>query len=77
MSDSLLLACSTCAFNFREAGGEAAGWSILFLLGLILPLLGLIGFYMFRIIRRGEKALDPELRDEPIYSDSPLPSQHP
>ena len=69
--NTLILACSTCANSFRVAGGEAAGWSILFLLGVTLPLLGGVGYCMFRIIRRGEQSLDPELRDEPAYQSSP------
>lgn len=65
----LLLACATCASN-TGAGGDAARWSILFLLGLTLPLLGGIGLVMFRIIRAGERALDPALCDEPYRASS-------
>lgn len=71
MNAQLFLACSTCANSFREAGGQAAGWSILFLLAIILPLLGGVGLCMFRIIRRSDQALDPELRDEPSPLSNP------
>jgi len=64
-----LLACATCASN-TEAGGQAASWSILFLLGLVLPLLGTVGVVMFRIIRAGERALDPELCDDAYSTTS-------
>lgn len=60
-----LLACATCAANFQDQGGpNAAGWSIFFLLGMILPVLGGVVFFIARLIRRSEAALDPELRDE-------------
>jgi|GEM_PF-6600055 len=63
--NTYLLACATCANN-AGAAGDAARWSILFLLGIVLPLLGGIGVVMFRIIRAGERGLDPELCDEPF-----------
>jgi hypothetical protein len=61
-----LIACTTCANNFSDAGGpNAASWSIMFLLVVILLMLGGIGFFMVRIARREHEALDPELRDDP------------
>lgn len=70
MIDSLL-ACATCASNFVDNDGpNAAGWSILFMLGVILPLLGGIVFFLARMIRRGEAALEPEFRDD-LPSASP------
>lgn len=60
-----LLACATCAANFQDNGGpNAAGWSIFFLLGMILPVLGGVVFFVARMIRRSEATLDPEFRDE-------------
>lgn len=61
---STILACATCASNFQDDGPNAAGWSILFMLAVILPLLLGVSFFMARIIFRGEKSLDPELRDD-------------
>jgi hypothetical protein len=64
-----LLACATCASNFQDDGPNAASWSIFFLLAVILPVLGGVMFFMFRLIRRGEAGLDPELRDDlPVSS---------
>jgi hypothetical protein len=60
----LLLACATCASNFRGEGGNAASWSILFLLAVIVAVLGGVGFCMIRIARREHESLDPELRDD-------------
>lgn len=65
MIDQLLLACSTCANNFRQEG-DAAGWSIMFMLAMIVPMLGGVVFCMVRLARREAANLDPELRDEPI-----------
>ena len=60
-----LIACTTCANNFVDADGpNAAGWSIMFLLVVILGMLGMVGFFMVRIARREQDSLDPELRDD-------------
>ena len=64
MNDSFL-ACLTCAKSFADHT-NAIGWSIFALLALILPLLGGVVFFMVRLARRGDAALDPELRDEPL-----------
>lgn len=62
--DHLQLACATCANSFQEAGGNAAGWAILFLLAVIVLVLGGIAWSMARIVKREHKALDPQYRDE-------------
>ena len=61
-----LISCSTCRVNFSEAGGDAAGYSIFVLLIVILAVLGGVGFFMIRLIRRENDNLDPELRDDYI-----------
>ena len=61
--DSLQLACTTCAKSFQEGGGDAAGWAILFMLGIIVPTLGATGLCMVRIMRRERDALDPQYMD--------------
>jgi len=60
----LTLACSTCRTSMVAGGGDAAGWSIFFLLFVILTLLGGIGFFMFRIARRQAEHFDPTLSDD-------------
>jgi len=45
-------------------GGDAAGWSILFLLVVILTILTGVVFFLARIMRRDAESLDPELRDD-------------
>lgn len=59
-----LLACATCASNFQDETTNAAGWSIFFLLGMILPVLSGVVFFMIRLARRSGQTLDPELRDD-------------
>lgn len=58
------IACATCASNFVDAENNAAGWSILFLLGMILPVLFGVVFCMVRLVRRESACLDPELCDD-------------
>lgn len=53
----------------QVAGGDAAGWSIFFLLIVILIVLGGVITAMVRLARREQESLDPELRD-----DYPAPS---
>ena len=60
-----LLACATCAANFRDETTNAASWSIFAMLLVILPLLAGVLFFMIRLARRSEQALDPEFRDGP------------
>lgn len=59
-----LIACSTCRVNMIEGGGDAAGWSIFFLLGVIVAVLVGIVFCMLRIARRERQNFDPELSDD-------------
>lgn len=52
-----------------KGGGDAAGWSIFFLLIVILAMLGGVIFVMARLIKRGAAELDPELCDDaPVVS---------
>lgn len=58
-----ILACPTCAVNFSESG-DSIGYSIFFLLIVILAVLAGIAFFMVRLARREADHLDPELRDD-------------
>ncbi|HBM78679.1 MAG TPA: hypothetical protein DD438_11255 [Verrucomicrobiales bacterium] len=62
-TESIHLACTTCANSFQEGGGDAAGWSIFFLLATVIPVLGATGVCMVRIVRREREALDPKYAD--------------
>lgn len=62
--DSLILACTTCANTFQEGGGDAAGWAILLMVCIIMPMAAGIIFFIARIARRERMALDPQLCDQ-------------
>jgi hypothetical protein len=47
-----------------DGGGDAAGWSIFFLLFVIVAILSGVGFFMVRIVRRERDSLDPALVDD-------------
>ncbi len=53
-----------------EGGGDAAGWSIFFLLVVIVSMLGGIGFFMFRIARREKEHFDSTLSDDYVRPGS-------
>ena len=64
------LACSTCRVSMVEGGGDAAGWSIFFLLAVIVAVLCGVGFFMVCMARRERANLDPELCDDYCRPDS-------
>ncbi len=70
MNPMFQLACSTCRVSMVEGGGDAAGWSIFFLLVVIVAMLSGIAFFMFRIARREREHFDPSLSDDYSPSDS-------
>jgi preprotein translocase subunit YajC len=47
-----------------DGGGDAAGWSIFFLLIVILAMIGVVSFFMIRIARREKAHFDPTLSDD-------------
>ena len=55
-----------------EGGGDAAGWSIFFLLIVIVAVLVGIVFFMFRIAWRERKHFEPQFADDPV---EPGPAQ--
>ena len=69
MTTIMNIACTTCATAFEHAGDNAAGFAILFMLLVIVPILGVIGFCIVRIARRQKAHFDPQ------YQDSFDPSQ--
>ena len=69
-SISTFVACSTCRVSMVEGGGDAAGYSIFFLLIVILAMLGGISFFMLRIARREKANFDPMLSDDYVPTES-------
>lgn len=64
MIDLITLACSTCRATTIAGGGEAASWSIFFMLIVIVSLLSIIGVCMVRLARRSKKYQDASLSDD-------------
>lgn len=58
------LACSTCRVSMVEGGGDAAGWSIFFLLGVIVAVLAGVVVFMVCMARREKANFDPSLSDD-------------
>lgn len=58
------LSCSTCRDTMIAGGGEAASWSIFFLLVVILAMLAGVGVFMVHLARRERENLDPTLSDD-------------
>ncbi|WP_348223679.1 hypothetical protein [Luteolibacter sp.] len=67
---SNFLSCSTCRVTMIAGGGEAASWSIFFLLAVILAMLGGVGVFMFHLARREKEHLDPTLSDDYVPTES-------
>jgi hypothetical protein len=67
-----IIACSICGYHSPENTSDAAGYSIFFLLIVILLILGAVTFFMVRVMRRESANLDPELQDDYV----PAPSAH-
>ena len=63
MALSMNLACTACASAFEHAGKDAAGFAILFMLAVIVPVLTTIGILIFRIARREKAHFDPQFSD--------------
>ena len=64
------LACSTCRATMIDGGGDAAGWSIFFLLGVIVAMLGGVGVFMVCLARREKANFDPTLSDDYVPTHS-------
>ncbi len=65
------LACATCRDTMIAGGGDAAGWSIFFLLGVVVAMLGGVGYFMVFLARREKANLDPTLSDDYVGPASP------
>ena len=65
-----ILACATCRDTMIVGGGDAAGWSIFFLLGVVLAMLAGVGFFMVCMARREKANFDPTLSDDYVPSES-------
>ncbi len=64
------LACTICGYHSPENTSNAAGYSIFFLLIVILAILGGVVFFMARLMKRERATLDPELNDDYVRPPS-------
>jgi heme/copper-type cytochrome/quinol oxidase subunit 2 len=58
-----ILACPTCARAFQETQGDAAGYAILFMVCIIMPVAASIIIFIIRIAYRQKKADTGEFAD--------------
>jgi len=57
------LACKTCAEAMSAGGDNAAGYAILFMLAVILPLAATMVFCFIRLAKRSSQELEPQYQD--------------
>ena len=65
-----IMACPTCAKAFQQTQGDAAGYAILFMVCLIMPIAASIIFCFIRIARRQSMADNGEFAD-PFLENAP------
>lgn len=63
-----LLACQACRGAFQHGGKDAAGWAIMFMLCIIVPMLIAVGFFIYRIAKRQRAHADCNY-DDPFLTD--------
>lgn len=67
LTSNLHLACQACRGAFAHGGKDAAGWAILVMLCIIIPMLATVAFFVVRIARR-EKSLADHQYDDPFLT---------
>ena len=60
---NITLACQACRGAFEHGGKDAAGWAIMFMLCIIIPMLGMVGFFIYRIAKRQKAYADSQYND--------------
>jgi len=61
----MILGCQACIEAFKSAGGQAAGWSIAFMLVIVALMMTGVGVCMARIGAR-QKAVMPDKYRDPL-----------
>jgi len=64
-----ILACPTCAKAFQETQGNAAGYAILFMVCIIMPIAASVIFCFIRIAMRQKRMSTGEF-DDPFLADT-------
>ena len=65
-----ILACPTCAKAFQETQGDAAGYAILFMVCIIMPIATAVIICFIRIAMRQKRADTGEYADPFLESSS-------
>ncbi len=68
LTDNLTLACQACRSAFMHGGKDAAGWAIMFMLAIIIPMLIAVAFFIYRIAKRQSLHADSQY-DDPFLND--------
>ena len=58
-----IIACTACVEAFRQAGGEAAGWAIMFMLVVVFGMMVGVGVCMAKIAKRQKAHMPDKYRD--------------
>ena len=69
ITNQTTLACQACRGAFEHAGKDAAGWAILFMLCVIIPMLAAVAFFIYRIAKR-QKACADSRYDDPFLKNN-------
>ena len=69
ITNDLTLACQACRGAFEHGGKDAAGWAIMFMLCIIIPMLAMVGYFIYRIAKRQEAHADSSF-DDPFLTDN-------
>ena len=67
--NSQTLACQACRGAFLDEGKDAAGWAILFMLCVIVPMITAVGIFIYRIAKRQEQHHDAKFDDPFLAKD--------
>jgi len=65
------LACQACRGAFLDDGKDAAGWAILFMLCIIIPMLIAVGIFIYRIAQRQKLNRTTEF-DDPFLAKNKI-----
>lgn len=68
LSDNITLACQACRGAFMHGGKDAAGWAIMFMLCIIIPMLVAVSYFIYRIAKRQKIHADTQYND-PFLND--------
>ena len=69
--NSSILACQACRGAYLDEGKDAAGWAILFMLCIIVPMITAVGIFIYRIAQRQKKFHDTEF-DDPFVAKNKI-----